>query len=124
METKKIKPPKHLNPVAKAYWRRILPALEGMQLEDCDRESLGELCVIYSEIVKLDEVIAEKGRTMVINDNGYEMPRPEINMRNNAWEKFYKYLNLFGLSPASRKRMNTLPADKNEDPLDSFINKK
>ena len=97
-EKNKPKPcPKWLNNTAKKEWRRVAKILaeEGKDFTDKDLKALEAYCINYAKWQRCEQIIDEKGYSMLVGDNGYEQQRPEL----RAWAKE------LGLTPAARQRM-------------------
>ena len=80
-EKNKPKPcPKWLNNTAKKEWRRVAKILaeEGKDFTDKDLKALEAYCINYAKWQRCEQIIDEKGYSMLVGDNGYEQQRPEV----------------------------------------------
>ena len=86
-EKNKPKPcPKWLNNTAKKEWRRVAKILaeEGKDFTDKDLKALEAYCINYAKWQRCEQIIDEKGYSMLVGDNGYEQQRPEVSIANKA----------------------------------------
>lgn len=120
--------PRHLLPEARKEWRRISPELERYGLiSKLDRGALALCCQAWARWVWAEEQLqryaaqavekmaeaAEKGEAYAGGD-GYTMATPNGHMTysphwviaNKAMEQYRQFMAEFGLSPASRGRVN------------------
>lgn len=120
--------PSHLLPEARKEWKRITPELTRYGLiSKLDRSSLALYCQAYARWVWAEQQLqraqklaeqkaaeaAERGELYAGGD-GYTVPTPGGHMTysphwviaNKAMEQVNRFLAEFGLSPASRNRVN------------------
>jgi len=108
-------PPKHLSPEAKNEWKRIYPELQRMGLMACvDRAALAAYCQAYGRWVKYEKIVADKGE-LYQTQSGNIITSPALWVANKALEQMHKFLTEFGLTPASRSRIQINPAKKKDD---------
>jgi P27 family predicted phage terminase small subunit len=120
--------PSHLLPEARKEWRRITPELERYGLvSKLDRSSLALYCQAYArwawaerQLQRAQALAAEKAAAaeakgeVYTGGDGYTVPTPGGHMTysphwviaNKAMEQINRFLAEFGLSPASRGRVN------------------
>ncbi len=128
--------PAHLPPRAKAVWKRLCKLLSDMGvLTLADALALERLCDIYAEIIELRKDIDENGRTYEsikpLDDiDGPDSmvqklikPNPAVGMLADADRRFKGYLTEFGLTPASRSKIQLSNSDgkKKEDSLSKYF---
>lgn len=121
-------PPGHLSAAARQFWPGMAQRLEGMGvLTDADTYALERLAECYAEIIDLQRVIDEEGRTYQTTTYGKEgdsntmhRQRPEVAMLSDADRRFKGYLVEFGLTPAARCKVQT-SAEEEADPLQDYI---
>jgi P27 family predicted phage terminase small subunit len=105
--------PSHLTPAAAQVWDNIMPDLENRRVVTrADQYALVLLCEAYSEYVQAREVLAEKGLTYETeNAQGNVMvrKRPETGLAADSWRRAKVGLANFGLDPASRGRVESVP---------------
>jgi P27 family predicted phage terminase small subunit len=106
--------PEHLSAEAKREWNRIVPELRvAGVLKSVDRAALAAYCDCWALWVEASKHLA--GRA------GKELEL-WLRMRAKALEQMHKFLTGFGMDPASRVRLATLP-DQKKDSLEEFIAK-
>lgn len=107
-EKNKPKPcPKWLNDTAKKEWRRVAKILaeEGKDFTDKDLKALEAYCINYAKWQRCEQIIDEKGYSMLVGDNSYEQQRPEVSIANKAQTELRAWAKELGLTPAARQRM-------------------
>ncbi len=114
----KSKPPDHLDPEAVAEWKRLVPILKRMKvLTEADYMALGTLCVAYSTMAKAQKQLTTAG-LLYKTQSGYVQPSPLMGIITRNMEIVKKHLAEFGMTPASRSRIQMAPAD--EQPRDEW----
>lgn len=104
--------PAHLAHEAAAEWDRIVPILIGLKLlSEVDGAALALYCQSYARWqqaeAKIAELRAKGGDGLLIKaPSGYPIQNPYLAVANRAMEDCHKYLQAFGLSPASRSRVS------------------
>lgn len=98
--------PDHLNDDARAEWDRIVPELEIMGLlSRVDRTELAMYCQAYARWLDAEKSLNEKGY-LYRTENGNITTSPMLWVANKAMEQCHKFLTEFGMTPASRSRIN------------------
>ena len=106
--------PSWLSREAKAEWKYIVPKLEKLGLLTyIDKAALVSYVTAYADLQITEKVVSKQGYSIIL-PNGCEQPRPEVAVRNKARETIKKFLAEFGLSPASRTRINATPPKEKE----------
>src|SRR5688572_3760911 len=109
--------PRHLDKEAQREWRRIVPILLRMRvLTEADEYTLGMLCQTYSTLIKAQQKLSETGLLLKMR-SGYVQQNPLLGIVNNCTETISRLSREFGLTPASRTRLQALPqaqVDSNE----------
>lgn len=116
---------------AKAEWRRIVPELRRLGLLSVvDRGSLTAYCVAWAELQSATVSLERDGRVitepvMGRGDNPIGEKRklhPAVRLQRDAFARVKQFLGEFGLSPASRARLQT-PTDgpAETDPLAELL---
>ena len=114
-------PPNHLDKVAKLEWRRVGKQLNEIGvLSKIDRTAFAGYCQVYSDLVAAIKMIKDEGSTLE-RANGTIMAHPMIQVKNTALSLMLKYLVEFGLTPSSRSKIIAFSGQKENDPLDQFI---
>lgn len=125
--------PLGLSDVAQQEWNDIVPLLVrmGVQLCEGDGKALAAYCSCYAQWMLAEKEIAEYGITVNIvredPDDGdvifseYKV-NPAVRVRSDALRQMKSFLIEFGLTPASRCKLETKPAgDAPVDPLEEFL---
>lgn len=104
---KKIKLPIWFDDEAKTEWKRIVKLLEkeDKDFTNKDVKALEGYCLNYSKWKRCEQLLLEKGFSMVINEEGYEQQRPEVAIANKAQQEMRSWMKELGITPASRSRM-------------------
>lgn len=130
--TKIPSPPSILNAPAKAAWKRLAPELDRLGLLTVsDLETFTVACQSYGIWVECEKYFKQKdpdtgkpyGRTYkYTNKNGStnEIERPEVKIGQKAIDHFKAFMTEFGLTPASRTRIEVKPAE-GDDPMEKIL---
>lgn len=103
--------PTFLKGQARREWKRISEHLEGLGLlTQIDLAALASYCLAWETLIESDKVIRAEGRT-ILTPNGSTQQHPELSIRNRAMDQVRMFLTEFGMSPASRTRINLPPKD-------------
>ena len=97
--------PKWITGEARAEWKRVCSELASMKVVTLpDRAALEAYCKIRERWRAALNQIAREGMTLDSESGSYENPATKIAARCEA--DIHKYLCQFGLTPASRSRVN------------------
>jgi len=98
--------PAHLNPSAKAEWKRLAQHLfmRGIVGEG-DRAALAAYCQAYGRWVEAERKLAETPLLIKL-PSGYIQQSPWLAIANKQLEIMHKYMAELGLSPVSRSRVS------------------
>lgn len=112
--------PSSLGPVGNVLWKELIAELRNRRtLIPGDKRILEATCLAYQDLMVASETIAEKGSTYESATlNGVMIrPRPECQLRSDAFRRYVKCLDALGLTPASRMRLQILqvPARTEEE---------
>jgi len=95
-------------------WRYIVPKLEKLGLLTfIDKAALVSYVTAFADLQCSEREIAKHGFVQLTKD-GYEQNRPIVAIRNQARATIKQFLAEFGLSPASRDRLNVAPKKEKE----------
>jgi len=123
--------PKWLDSVGKYFFKEIGAMLLNIRvMTNADKKALEILSDAYSEYRQARSVILKKGHTYESYKKDKDgnvflsmvRVRPEVGISQNAWEKCFKGLQQFGLTPASRTKVEMLGEQKT-NPLADFQNR-
>ena len=99
--------PAHLNPSAKAEWKRLARQMYDLGiLTDLDRAALAAYCQAYGRWVEAERKLKETPLLIKL-PSGYIQPSPWLAIANKQVELMHKYMGDLGLSPVSRTRVST-----------------
>ncbi len=106
---------------AKKAWNKMVPHLEQMKvLTVADGQMLEATCEAYAEFVQARKVVAKDGHTYErITGHGSVTitVRPEVAIAADAWRRLKQGLAEFGMTPASRSRVQVVDAPSDLDPF-------
>ena len=99
--------PKHLTPEARKEWRRVSrELLDKNLLQVVDRAALAAYCQNWARWVQAEnEMAAPEFHLIETTDKGYQYISPWLNVANQALKQMRSFLTEFGLTPASRTRI-------------------
>ena len=101
--------PAHLQPTAKAEWKRLARQLHRLGvLTELDRSVLAAYCQAYGRWVEAERRLKETP-LLLKTPAGYVQPSPWLAISNKSVELMHKFAAELGLSPASRSRVTTRP---------------
>jgi P27 family predicted phage terminase small subunit len=102
--------PRHLDAEAKREWKRISAELIKLGLlTSVDRAALACYCQNYSRWVAAELQIAQFGTVVKAGKSGYPIPSPFCGIANVAMDNMRKFCIEFGLTPASRSKVQRTP---------------
>ena len=111
---KRPKCPAHLDDAAKREWRRLVPILERMRvLTEADEIPLANLCMQYATLVKAQQLLGKSG-LLFKTKSGYVQQSPLVGIVSGCVEQINKLCREFGLTPASRTRIQVAPEQEPE----------
>ncbi|WP_380177808.1 phage terminase small subunit P27 family [Kalamiella sp. sgz302252] len=124
--------PKHLDKMGKYWFQQIAQELDGIGvLTQLDGKALELLIEAYTEYRRHCETLDREGYTYAIYseeepDEGKERAikfikaHPAAAMKADVWKRIRAMLSEFGMTPASRSKVNAGGPDK-VDPLEEFL---
>ena len=100
--------PAHLDPVARAEWRRVVRPLAAAGLvTQVDRAALAVYCTAWSRWVDAEKKLVEFGSVLASPTKGFPLLSPYLTIANTAMAQMRSFLAEFGMTPASRSRIET-----------------
>jgi P27 family predicted phage terminase small subunit len=112
-------PPEWLGPAALPRWAELVEQLEVSRvLTKADRTALGLLADALSEYVAHRATVEQEGATYVKGSRGrstLKRPRPEVALAREARRDAVRLLEAFGLTPASRNRVEAVAAPEADE---------
>ena len=101
--------PAHLSDAARKEWQRAGHFLLQLGLmTELDVAALTAYCVAYGRWGEAEEALRTYG-TMLKSPNGFPVQSPYLAVANKAMEQMRSLLSEFGMSPASRSRVDAVP---------------
>lgn len=115
--------PSHLGKEAKKEWRRVAPELEKLGLlTKIDMAAFAAYCQAYSRWVEAESMIRKHGM-LVKTPNGYPVISPFLTIINKSLDQMKAFLTEFGMTAASRSRINVSGGEKSEDTFEEFLSR-
>jgi P27 family predicted phage terminase small subunit len=116
--------PAWLSAAAKAEWKRIVPVLQQLGMAaSADRAALTAYCQAWAELEDATKQLTKEGRTVQAKRGTIAHPiaHPAVARQKAALAALRAYSSEFGLTPASRSRIQ-LGDGEGRDELDDFLN--
>jgi P27 family predicted phage terminase small subunit len=102
--------PSHLNPTAKAEWKRLARELHRLGIvSQLDRAGLAAFCQAYGRWVEAERMLKETPPLIKL-PSGYIQPSPWLGISNKQLELMQRFMSELGLSPVSRSRVQIMPS--------------
>lgn len=115
--------PDHLAPAAKAEWDRLVALFADLKLlTNVDADALAMYADTYARWAEATSRLAKEGM-IVYTENGFPIQSPYLSIVNQTMKVMQKFLAEFGMTPASRTRLQVVD-EPEDDPFDAFVNKK
>ena len=117
--------PRHLSDEARREWRRVSrELLDKNLLQVVDRAALAAYCQCWARWVEAEQKMAQPGfQMMEATDKGYQYVSPWLGVANQSLKQMKAFLTEFGLTPASRTRIQ-VPEQGPADDFDEFLARK
>lgn len=97
--------PSHLSKEARKEWKRISKELVTCGLlTSVDRAALAAYCSAYARWVDAESKVQQHG-LVVKSPSGFPIQNPYVGIANTALDHMRKFLIEFGMTPASRSRL-------------------
>jgi P27 family predicted phage terminase small subunit len=101
--------PQQLDDEARREWRKVSKELFSLGLlTKIDKAALSGYCQAWSDWVEALDKLKVEGKVFK-SPNGYPVLSPWISIASKANEQMRAYLSEFGMSPATRARVEALP---------------
>lgn len=105
----------------KKLWKQLIPELERLGLMTImDGVAFEAVCQNYATWVRCEKYLKKNGLTFE-TETGYIQQRPEVAIGQKALAAVRAFCTEFGLTPASRARINIKPDDGKEDPMEALL---
>src|SRR5262249_18497427 len=100
--------PDYLDKEAQKEWHRLVPILLRMRvLTEADGIALANLCQAYSTMMRAQRKLNETG-LLLKTPSGYVQQSPLLSVVNSCVDTIHKLSREFGLTPASRVRLQVI----------------
>jgi len=107
--------PEWLNADARSEWERLAPELIKIGLLTiADQVEFAIYCQALAEFKEAEAYLLEHGRTQITKD-GFERKSAWCSIRDEAWKRLHQAASGFGLTPASRAKVEAKPIEVKED---------
>ena len=111
--------PRHLNAAAKVEWKKIAKTLHKLGLlTEIDGGQLALYCQAWGRWVEAEEALKKHGTVVESPKTGWQVKSPYLMVANKAMEQMQRALSEFGMSPASRARVQAAGASRDEEGAD------
>lgn len=116
-------PPKVLKGEALEEWNRITKLLAQVEcIAELDRATLAAYCLEWARYVNANNRLRVVRTLLAESTKGTKMPHPLLRISDKALKNMLSICQEFGLTPASRMRLNVeAGAGGEEDPLERLI---
>ena len=115
-------PPKSLKGEALAEWDRITKLLADAHcIAELDRSALAAYCTEWARYVNANNKLRLANTLLAESTKGTKMPHPLLRVSDRALANMLRICQEFGLTPASRTRLNINAGAADEDPLEKLI---
>ena len=109
--------PKWLAPTAKAEYKRLAKMLVDLRvMTEADRLALGALSYQFSKWLEAEGMVGLEGRVLTSEKGGMYL-NPWEGIANTAFKNMLILLREFGLTPASRARIEAQPEEEKQTSL-------
>ncbi len=107
--------PKWLTAEARTEYRKMARLLVGVRvLTEADQSALVAYATEYARWVEANRMIAEAGMVLRNNMSGTFYQNPYITVANNALKNMKAFMVEFGLTPASRSKIQAMPEEEKD----------
>lgn len=124
VDVTKMQPPEKYTDEQKAIWNEYVNELINLGvLTVVDRMAFQLMFETYIQLREVQDQISEDG-LYVMDDRGNTRRNPLLSQANQLRQILKQYLTEFGMTPASRTRINVKEMEKELSPLEALIKKK
>jgi P27 family predicted phage terminase small subunit len=118
--------PKWLTAEAKREWKRITPELDNLGLlAHVDQAALAGYCQCFARWQEAEKFIEEHGTVCTMRDDKgnvkWTQPVPQVGIATKMMDRMHRFAAEFGLTPASRTRIQVSSGAPGMDALDEAI---
>jgi P27 family predicted phage terminase small subunit len=110
-------PPSTLSTQARQHWWQLVGLLaESGIMTALDSDALAAYCEVYERWLDANQKLIQFGSVIKAPD-GTPKHSPYLRVANDSFRQMRVLLSEFGLSPASRARIQAAPGEKEENPF-------
>lgn len=114
--------PGHLDQVARNEWRRIVPELVAIGvIARIDTATLAAYCQAFSRWVAAELELQEHGALTYVSETGVIRSHPAVRIASDAMTQMRIFAQEYGLTPASRARVQAHINGEEEEPEDDLL---
>lgn len=107
--------PAHLSTEARKEWKRVAKQLRKLGLlSKIDRAALAAYCQAWGRWIEAEDNLKQHG-TIINAKYGYPIMSPWLSVANGALQHMRAYMTEFGLTPASRSRIEAAPVEGDDE---------
>ena len=115
MPTGKAKAPSWISAKAEEVWNQLAPEMEAIGLlTSMDTQAFAVYCQSYAELIEAEAELLKGGKTQTTKE-GFVRKSPWLGVRDEAHKRMQQIGGQFGLSPASRTRIEVKPKEDKND---------
>jgi P27 family predicted phage terminase small subunit len=119
--------PRHLSKVAVLAWKRLIPILMAMKiLTVADGDALAAYCSSIAQWAMAEAAIAKYGILCAelepLTGVGVLKTNPAVRVKSDALRHMRSFESEFGLTPASRSKLQINADSDDADPFENFLN--
>jgi P27 family predicted phage terminase small subunit len=118
--------PSHLSKIAVAAWKRLVPILTDMKvLTVADGDALGAYCSAIAQWAMAEGAIAKYGILLAeldeLTGTSVLKTNPAVRVKSDALRHMRSFEGEFGLTPASRSKLQINADSDDVDPFEAFL---
>lgn len=102
-----FEPPADMDGIAAEKWRELVKLLEPLgMLTVVDVDALRIYCEAWQELQDCNATLKREGSYQKVSSSGKKVAHPALSRRDHALDRIRRYSQEFGLTPASRSRVD------------------
>jgi P27 family predicted phage terminase small subunit len=110
-----------LDDAAKLEWKRVSAELVSLNLlTSVDRAALAAYCASWSRWMDAETNVQKYGAVIKSPKSGFPIQNPYVGIANTALDQMRKFLIEFGMTPASRSRIQ-VASSSGDDAFTEFM---
>lgn len=109
---------------AKEYWEQEAEKLERLGLfSEIDQGTFAGICLNYGKWVHAELMVIKHGSAVKMKGSGYIQQHPYVSIANSAYKEYRLSAAEFGLTPASRTRIDVKTSEEGGNSFKEFLNR-